>query len=186
MRINIIPVEYLSDAHLRAEYREILMVPHYILRSYASVKGIQKDKISPTYKLGKGHAMMWYNKIGYIRVRHKMLQDELCDRGFKIRKFNALERLLSTVPKTEPQVTYVPTRKELTVNINRVFKRIVSMFERGKPNFYKLRGEAMTIDDWNALYLKCRDEYKGFTHTLHIRQIRVGQLRGVDFEHKFY
>jgi len=44
MRINCIPVELLADAHLRAEFREIIMSIHYYKRSSRSPKGIINSK----------------------------------------------------------------------------------------------------------------------------------------------
>ena len=64
MRINVIDVKYLSDAHLRAENREILMSCHYYRKSAESGKGIQRNKIPEQYTLNQGHAMFFYNKMG--------------------------------------------------------------------------------------------------------------------------
>lgn len=68
MRINIIPVSLLTDAHLRAEYREILMVPHYFFKSLNSKSSIDWAKVSDSYTLNKGHAYMWYNKFIFINL----------------------------------------------------------------------------------------------------------------------
>jgi hypothetical protein len=149
MRINVISPLYLSDVHLRAEYREILMAPHYYNRS--SAKGIDRSKISPKYTLNKGHAYMWYDKMLYIKERHDALEQEMIERGFKTREVDCITPLLSNVLSTDMN-SYTVTKEDLEVNVDRVMTRIREMEERGKLSFYKYRGESLTSTQWEELY----------------------------------
>ena len=45
-RINVIPVDQLTDQHLVAEYREMLMVPASLKRSLGSKNGMDTKTVS--------------------------------------------------------------------------------------------------------------------------------------------
>lgn len=74
-RINLIPVEHLSDQHLMAEYRELPRVRHLHPRE-------QMPLISANYVLGKGHVLFFYNKGCWLEDRHARLIHEMQYRGF--------------------------------------------------------------------------------------------------------
>lgn len=151
MRINVIPVSYLTDVHLMAEYREILMAPHYFKKSFNSKKGIDFNAIPKSYTLNSGHATFFYNKFGYIIKRHEELEQEMISRGFKIRSKNALEPLLKDIPK-ELFNNYVPTNADYKVNIERILDKIFQKFRDNKPKFYKLKGNTKSILEWMLFY----------------------------------
>ena len=54
-RINVIPVDQLTDQHLVAEYREMLMVPASLKRSLGSKNGMDTKRIPKQYTLNTGH-----------------------------------------------------------------------------------------------------------------------------------
>jgi len=150
MRINVIDVEYLSDAHLRAEYREILMSCHYYRKSAESGKGIQRNKIPEQYTLNQGHAMFFYNKMGYVKKRHDLLEAEMIGRGFKIRQEYSL-RLDWILP--QDMNDYEVTREDIYINIERILIRMSEMeFGKNKPEFYKHYGESMRFGAWCIFY----------------------------------
>lgn len=149
MRINVVPVQLLSDVHLRAEYREILMAPHYYRKSSKSEGGIKRELISDVYILNKGHAMMWYDKMGYIKDRHDDLEKEMIIRGFKIREQYSLD--LSFIPAADKK-GYKPSIKDYKVNIERILLRIKDKYDKGKDTFYKHYGKNVTIEYWKSLY----------------------------------
>jgi deoxyribonuclease (pyrimidine dimer) len=151
MRINVVPVDSLSDVHLRAEYREILMAPHYYLRSKKSKNGIDYKSIPDTYTLNKGHAKFFYNKFGYIARRHSELEQEMISRGYKIREENRLEPMLDKIPFVMMN-DYKPTYADYVINIGRILTRIKKMYNAGKGNFYKMRGQLRTYKDWEDHY----------------------------------
>ena len=111
MRINVIPVKYLSDVHLLAEYREINMAFHYFRRSQISKGGIDLTRIPSRYTLNTGHAYFFYNKFNYILKRAKKLKRELSKRKiggeFREKEFtkilNNFKMLLSRKQKPDTE-----------------------------------------------------------------------------------
>ena len=83
MRINCIPVEYLADQHLLAEWVEILMLRPYIERSMQTQKGLELELIGSNYLLGTGHAKFFYNKLIYVQKRYDAIGVELKRRGYQ-------------------------------------------------------------------------------------------------------
>lgn len=151
MRINVVPVYLLSDSHLRAEYREILMAPHYYYKSANSAKGIIRSNISKTYTLNKGHAYFWYDKMGYIYLRCDELELEMMRRGFKIRDTYDLK--VNEFVLNQDINGYKVTQTDITVNVQRILQRIYEMeFVKGKPNYYKLYRENKSFDEWLGFY----------------------------------
>jgi deoxyribonuclease (pyrimidine dimer) len=150
MRVNIIPVKFLADAHLRAEYREILMAPHFYNKTLGSKNGIDRKKISKIYTLNKGHAYFFYNKMGYIKERHNLLEQEMIKRSFKTREEYSLKtHCIMPFDMNGYEVSY----DDKLVNIERILDRIYTkIFIDGKPNFYKYHGENMSFDDWFLFY----------------------------------
>ena len=59
-RINIIPVEELTDQHLMSEYREIFMIGSSFQLSLNS-KNWDPQKIPKKFTLGTGHVMFFYD-----------------------------------------------------------------------------------------------------------------------------
>ena len=80
MRINVgIPVEYLSDEHLRAEEQEIAMLPGFHNKVWKGKTSIPKE-----FTLGKGHISFFMNKKTWTLNRYKLLHQECIKRGFNI------------------------------------------------------------------------------------------------------
>lgn len=142
MRINVIPPELLSDVHLRAEYREILMAQHYYKTSTNSKSGIIRSKISPVYTLNAGHAYLWYDKMLFIKERHDLLEIEMKNRNFKTREKYSLD--LSCVLESDMN-SYKCTKEDLIINLERVLERTLS--KEGK-NFYKYKGVNYNYNEW--------------------------------------
>lgn len=150
MRINVIDVKYLSDADMVEEYREILMSCHYYKKSAESGKGIQRNKIPEQYTLNQGHAMFFYNKMGYVKKRHDLLEAEMIERGFKTRENYSL-RLDWILP--QDMNDYEVTREDVYINMERILTRIGEMTaEKFKPDFYKHYGESMNYKTWCIFY----------------------------------
>lgn len=154
MRINIIPVEFLTDVHLRAEFREIIMSIHYYKRSVNSPKGIDRKKIPSEYTLNSGHAMFFYNKFLFIKNRYFQLLEEMKNRGFGTESIEELFLPLfeGIIPSFEIN-DYEVTKKDILVNIQRILEKIHYMeFTKGKPTYYKLNKVSMSFDDWVYYY----------------------------------
>lgn len=71
-RINCIPVEQLTDNFLMAEYFELPRLYPLIAKAI-----FRKDtNIPETYRMGSGHMRFFYNKLKWLRKRHKELEEE--------------------------------------------------------------------------------------------------------------
>ena len=80
MRINVgIPVQNLSDEHLRAEELEISMMPGFYNRVW---KG--KTNIPQRFTLGPGHISFFMNKKSWTLNRYKDLHQECIRRGINV------------------------------------------------------------------------------------------------------
>lgn len=81
-RINCIPVEELSNAHLIAEYRELPRVLTLIRNRIKSKKPIT-DKTTPiVYTMGPGHVKFFYTKWRWLASRYIEIIKELKHREF--------------------------------------------------------------------------------------------------------
>ena len=78
-RINLVPVEELSDQHLLAEHREIKRIPNMILKGKYNL-----DNIPKKFTLGKGHVKFFYNKLSWLHDRYYELHLECLYRHFKV------------------------------------------------------------------------------------------------------
>lgn len=133
-RVNLVPVEELSNQHLFAEFREIKMIPKSLARSiHARGHAGVLQTIPPTYRLGKGHVSFFYNKGAYLRIRYAVIRIELGRRGIN---FNASAEF-------DPDNTfanlgiffdgkYRPTDKDLALIRARLAEKIAM-----KPNWYR-------------------------------------------------
>jgi deoxyribonuclease (pyrimidine dimer) len=81
-RINIIDPTELTDQHLIAEYREILMVGGSLKRTLNSKSGFQQSRVSERYTLNRGHVYFFYDKGRYLHKRYLHLIYEMRFRGF--------------------------------------------------------------------------------------------------------
>jgi len=154
MRINIIPVHTLSDVHLQAELREIPLSIHYFKRSKNTKNGINWNKVSKTYALNQGHAMFFFNKYKYILNRYYELVQENKNRGFKTDSIEEQFLLLFNEHiNKEVQNSYMPTKDDMYINIERILDRIYEMiYIKNKPKFYKLKGKELKFIDWCIYY----------------------------------
>lgn len=135
MRINCIPVKYLADQHLRAEWVEMLMLPAYLKRSIASKDGLRLYEGS-RYTLNTGHARFFYDKLAYVEKRYKEIEVEMKRRGYKVNP--VLD--LSAFPK-ELFNDWVPTQEDQHNNLNRILTRIYD-----KPRWYTYGGKTFPLD----------------------------------------
>lgn len=116
-RINVIPVEELSDQHLIAEYHELPRVFKQKISVYDAPVG---------YCLGKGHCK-WAKKHGaFLQDRYIALQREMAYRGFMVRfgsDFTAW---------TNHWNNYLPTNQDIDLNRQRIREKY-----EAKPNWYR-------------------------------------------------
>jgi deoxyribonuclease (pyrimidine dimer) len=84
-RINCgIPPAELSDKHLLAEHREIKRVPNLIRIGKYSMEGQPSE-----FTLGTGHVKFFYDKLGYLLDRYRLLHKECLKRGFNVTDYGS-------------------------------------------------------------------------------------------------
>lgn len=118
-RINLVPVQELSDQWLIAEYREL---PR-------ALKGNISIKDAPNhYVFGKGH-MKWARKYAlFTSKRMKEIVEEMHYRGFKTNFSADLSKYITNELKNE----YTPSLADLKLSRD----RLIFKFNK-KPNFYR-------------------------------------------------
>lgn len=79
-RINCVPVQELSDAHLGAEYRELPRIFRLVRLAIARGEVPNLDDV-PAYTLGKGHCRFFYPRLNYLVIRYAHIVAECERRG---------------------------------------------------------------------------------------------------------
>lgn len=131
-RINIIPVEKISNKQLMAEYHESIRVFGYVLKS----KSIPSD-IPSHYCLGKGHVKFFFNKIPYLLNRYKEINKELTNRGYKLNNETFTKNLekgklaLQKYPEIQRN-NWVPSHEEMVINQARIDERLERILMKRK------------------------------------------------------
>lgn len=124
-RINVVPVELLSNAHLLAEYKEITR-PFNKVRNRINKGQIPSDVKKPSdYVLGTGHESFFFDKLQYLHIRYLELYDELITRGYNMNydNFNICESMMSGFAETDWYGDYMPTHEAIYLNMARLAKR---------------------------------------------------------------
>ena len=117
-RINVVPVEELSDQWLIAEYRELPRC----LKQHISIESAPDN-----YVLGNGH-MKWARKHGlFLNKRMNNIIHEMRYRGFSVNFNSGLKDYLESY-----MLDYYPCDSDISVNR----KRLVSKYNE-KPMFYR-------------------------------------------------
>ena len=129
-RINVIPVDQLTDQHLVAEYREMLMVPASLKRSLSSKNGMDKNRIPKQYTLNTGHVYFFYDKGKFLKERYDSLVNEMKRRGMKPDP----ERIFPTKVFKDNNLynSWKVTDKAVQINNKRIIERI-----NQKPDWYR-------------------------------------------------
>ena len=123
-RINLVEPHQLTNKHLMAEYRELPRIFTAVLKLQAKGKTPDNVDTPDHYVLGKGHVKFFYDKIGWLRFRYKLLCSELLDRDFDLDKEMISFILLQSDSLTEWYGTYYkPTPEEIYLNMVRICKR---------------------------------------------------------------
>lgn len=125
-RINLVPVEELSDQHLIAEYHELPRV----VKQKISIDGAPKE-----YCLGKGH-MKWARlHLLFTLNRYYELCWEMKERGFKVNYSDAefsLFCLENEIAREYFWLDYTPSEIDIKLSRDRLVEKI-----KQKPNWYK-------------------------------------------------
>lgn len=139
-RINLIDPKDLTDQHLFAEYREITRIFVQVqtaLTKYPATSVLAK--IPPSYRLGTGHVLFFYDKLAFIERRYFILKDEVIARGFNITPKDSIVMYHQSIPERF-YGDYQPTTDAMALSVGRLIEKI-----HAKPSWYRLHGEV--IDD---------------------------------------
>ncbi|PID87396.1 endonuclease [Candidatus Gracilibacteria bacterium] len=128
-RINLINPAELVDQHLIAEYREL---PRIFGAIRKKLKNNKEIKVGKEYKMGIGHVIFFYDKLGFLEKRYYEIVKECKKRGFNI-KFDSIN--LSDVPKKYKK-DFFPSPKDIRISESRIKEKLKS-----KKGFYKMRGK---------------------------------------------
>lgn len=139
-RINVIDVKFLTDQHLFAEYREITRLFALVKQSCDKypVDTVLK-KVVPTYRLGAGHVLFFYDKLAYIEKRYLQLKDEVLLRGFNVTLKDNIIEFRKLIDERFYR-DFSPDVSDMAINIERLIEKI-----NDRPNWYRLAG--VVIDD---------------------------------------
>ena len=80
-RINVVPVDELTDNFLRAEYWELPRIFVLARKHFDAGKKPEDLDIPDSYRLGEGHMRFFYDKLMYLCTRHYLLGIEMLKRG---------------------------------------------------------------------------------------------------------
>lgn len=140
-RVNLIPVENLSDQHLFSEWREIKRIPTFLkkLLKTKSEKEIL-SRIPLSFTLNKGHVLFFLDKMLFLHNRYVKLTEELVNRNYKITEFDADDMFL-TVPISFRQKEWIPSSVEIDISLERILNKI-----KEKDNWYRYYGKAMNTE----------------------------------------
>lgn len=119
-RVDIVPVEYLTNRHLLSNHREIKRIPNCIKKGRFSLKGAPD-----TYTMGEGHVKFFYDKLKWLKKRYISLYDECIVRGLNVTDFS---EAFSNLPK-ELYNDWTPCFDDYVTNQVRISERIAENLE---------------------------------------------------------
>jgi hypothetical protein len=126
-RINLVPVETLTRLHLIAEYTELPRV--FGLVRAAQERGETPASIrkrAPTaYTLGTGHALFFYDKLGWLVARYNELVEEMRKRGYNP-NFPDLTDKLDGIWLQWYGERWIPSPEEIAISQARIDDRVAN------------------------------------------------------------
>lgn len=143
-RINLIPVQELTDQHLFAEFREIKMVPKSLARSLVArgLEGVLRI-IPAEFTLNTGHVSFFYDKGLYLPRRYLELREELDARRVRYNREALLDPDRVYVGQLRLCRDYRPTTAALALVRERIQQRIKER-HAVSPGWYRYYGEPVT------------------------------------------
>lgn len=82
-RINAgVPPHHLTRQHLLAEHREMKRIPNVVKSGRACLTSLPQE-----FCMGKGHVRFFYNKLGWLLGRYRLVRDEAWSRGYQVQDF---------------------------------------------------------------------------------------------------
>ncbi len=130
-RINLIPVEKLTDQHLLAEHRELKRIPSMIQKWKVNF-----DNIPIHFTLWTGHVKFFYNKLGFLKQRYIDLYQECKKRWFDV------ENYITNFDNIPSSLfwDFTPSQDDIEISKKRIQEKIDA-----KPLFYKFYKKPLDI-----------------------------------------
>lgn len=140
-RINAdIPVQLLSDHHLRAEQKEIARLP--LLFKSRDAKRIAHTEIPLNFTLGPGHLLFFMDKGQWVFDRLTNLTGECVRRGIGQLKVLNPRRIDNWIAYTEfSKVRYRWSNHDRILVINRIIDKMLSRIKDRENYGLSFRGE---------------------------------------------
>lgn len=82
-RINLVPVQCLTNKHLVAEYKELPRVFTHVRKHIEKKRSPEDIRIPRYFKLNRGHETFFFNKCMWVLRRYRWLYMEMKKRQFK-------------------------------------------------------------------------------------------------------
>lgn len=121
VRINVIPPYELSTRDLHMEYHELPRIFEWVRK--AQRKGrLPKEIVPPAYVIGKRHASFFYDKLGFLNLRHQALIVQLRQRTVPLGSTLELRKVNQDLSEIW-WGDYIPTEAAMTLNRQAVTDR---------------------------------------------------------------
>ena len=146
-RVNVVPVDELTNQHLMAEWREIPHMPKALARTLKSKAGFKPEKVADEYLLNTGHVYFFYNKLRFLEKRLRQIQCELLERGYNI---DGQRRVKFDGFNPKFYNDYEPTPEARKINRERIYERLWA-----RPHLYKYWNTPFTVAVENIGALIC-------------------------------
>lgn len=143
-RINCIPVKFLLDQHLLAEYNEIALALASLRRSKKTGRALPKKD---NYTLNAGHVIFFYDKGAFLKRRYEALQIELKNRNYNLNDNRLMD--WEVFDKPEMLQDWVPSLIDQQINVARIFERMMT-----KPSWYQYYRKPINLEEWWCNYTK--------------------------------
>lgn len=124
-RINVVPVECLTDKHLLAEFYEITRPFNKVIKRINN-NTMSEVVIPSKYCLGKGHETFFFDKLLWLYKRYHALFKELCKREFNVNSalfFEVIHDIGVRLVDTKYWNDWNPTPEDMYLNMARLCKR---------------------------------------------------------------
>lgn len=121
-RINCIPAAELTGPHLVAEYRELPRIFGLVRKRVAKGQKPADIQIPESYRLGAGHVLFFYDKLGWLVARQRQLIEEMQNRQYEP-QFTDPDQLLAGIPDCW-RGDWTPTADALELNRTRIQERL--------------------------------------------------------------
>ena len=138
-RINLIPVDELTDQHLLSEHREIKRIPNIILSGKYNL-----DWQPSEFCLGEWHVKFFYDKIHFLFSRYNDLFIECLKRWFNIENYSNSFKIIPYHLYND----YTPTQEAIELSRARIEEKI-----KAKPWFYKYYWKPYWIQKGKLLFI---------------------------------